>query len=57
MHSASSPRPSARSSVDPADVAAPEGYEVEAVMVGLSFPCGVGFADDGSLVILEGGST
>ena len=26
-------------------------------MVGLSFPCGMGFADDGSLFLLEGGST
>jgi hypothetical protein len=43
--------------VDAADVVAPEGYEVEPVLVGLSFPCGMGFADDGSLFLLEGGST
>ncbi len=43
--------------VDPGDVVAPEGYEVEAVVAGLSFPCGMGFADDGTLFILEGGST
>ncbi len=43
--------------VDPADIETPEGYEVAPVMVGLSFPCGMGFADDGSLFILEGGST
>src|SRR4051812_6027463 len=47
----------ARPAVDPKDVVAPEGYEVEPVLVGLSFPCGMGFADDGSLFILEGGST
>src|SRR5436309_270296 len=47
----------ARPVVDPADVVAPEGYEVEPVLVGLSFPCGMGFADDGSLFLLEGGST
>src|SRR4051812_34103960 len=43
--------------VDPADVIVPQGYEVEPVLVGLSFPCGMGFADDGSLFLLEGGST
>src|SRR5689334_10254179 len=43
--------------VSPADVEVPEGYEVEPVLVGLSFPCGMGFADDGSLFLLEGGST
>lgn len=47
----------ARPTVNAADVAAPEGYLVEAVLVGLSFPCGMGFADDGSLFLLEGGST
>src|SRR4051794_9052473 len=48
---------SARPVVDASDVVAPEGYEVEPVLVGLSFPCGMGFADDGSLFLLEGGST
>src|SRR3954452_1307083 len=47
---------SARPAVDPADVVSPEGYEVGPVMGGLSFPCGMGFADDGSLFLLEGGS-
>ena len=47
----------ARPVVEPADVIAPDGYEVEPVIVGLSFPCGMGFADDGSLFLLEGGST
>ncbi len=45
----------ARPVIDPADVEAPPGYEVE--VVGLSFPCGMDFADDGSLVLLAGGST
>src|SRR5512143_4010460 len=48
---------SARPAVDPADVVVPEGYEIEPVLVGLSFPCGMGFADGGSLFLLEGGST
>ncbi len=47
----------ARRVVDAGDVVAPEGYTVEPVLVGLSFPCGMGFADDGTLFILEGGST
>ena len=47
----------ARRVVDGADVAVPDGYEVEPLVVGLSFPCGMGFADDGRLFILEGGST
>jgi hypothetical protein len=47
----------ARQIVDPADVEVPEGYEVEAVMVGLSVPTGMGFAEDGTLFVLEGGAT
>lgn len=47
----------ARPIVDASDVVTPEGYTVEPVLVGLSFPCGMGFADDGTLFILEGGST
>jgi glucose/arabinose dehydrogenase len=47
----------ARPVIDPADIEAPDGYVVEPVLVGLSFPCGMGFADDGSLFLLEGGST
>jgi glucose/arabinose dehydrogenase len=46
-----------RPKVDPADVVVPEGFQVEAVIAGLSFPTGMGFADDGSLFLLEGGST
>src|SRR4051812_39100568 len=48
---------SARPVVDSADIQVPDGYQVEPVLVGLSFPCGMGFADDGSLFLLEGGST
>jgi hypothetical protein len=47
----------ARSRVDPADIVVPDGYRVEVVLVGLSMPCGVGFVDDGTLYVLEGGST
>ncbi|QEH38446.1 hypothetical protein OJF2_70490 [Aquisphaera giovannonii] len=47
----------ARPILDAADVLVPEGYAVEPVLAGLSFPCGMGFADDGSLFLLEGGST
>lgn len=47
----------ARPVVDAGDVVAPEGYEVEAVLVGLSFPCGMTVADDGAVFLLEGGST
>src|SRR5919206_2539782 len=47
----------ARRVVDGADVVVPPGFEVQPLVVGLSFPCGMGFADDGRLFILEGGST
>src|SRR3954451_13367989 len=47
----------ARPRGDPADVVVPDGYRVEVVLVGLSMPCGMGFADDGTLYVLEGGST
>jgi len=47
----------ARPKVDPGDVQVPDGYSVEAVVAGLSFPTGMGFAPDGTLFILEGGST
>lgn len=46
-----------RSRVQPEYIEVPEGYEIEPVLVGLSFPCGMGFTDDGALVVLEGGST
>lgn len=47
----------ARPKVDSQDVWVPEGYKAEAVMVGLSFPTGMAFADDGTLYMNEGGST
>lgn len=47
----------ARPLLNPDDVWVPKGYKVEVVAAGLSFPTGMGFADDGTLYILEGGST
>lgn len=48
---------SVRPRVNIEDIDVPHGYEIELVLVGLSFPCGMGFSDDGLLVLLEGGST
>ena len=39
-----------RPRVDPADVVVPDGYRVEVVLAGLSFPTGMGFAEDGTPV-------
>ncbi|AKD05060.1 hypothetical protein POKO110462_17865 [Pontibacter korlensis] len=47
----------ARPKVDAADVVVPEGYVVEPVMVGLSFPTDVTFSDDGTIFVSEGGSS
>lgn len=47
----------ARPRVDPGDVAVPDGFEVTVAVVGLSFPTGMGFDTDGTLYLLEGGST
>ncbi len=47
----------ARPKVDPADVWVPDGYQVEAVVVGLSLPTGMNFGADGTLYLMEGGST
>jgi hypothetical protein len=47
----------ARPRVDPRDVVVPEGYQVAVAVVGLSFPTGMGYAPDGTLHLLEGGST
>lgn len=41
--------------VDPADVAVPEGYRVEVVAEGLTFPTDVEFDDQGRLYVLEAG--
>ena len=46
-----------RRKVDPADVSVPEGYEVEAVMVGFSLATDICFANDGTIFISEGGSS
>lgn len=35
----------------------PDGYEVEVLLVGLSMPTGMDSADDGTLYLLEGGTT
>jgi hypothetical protein len=43
--------------VDAGDVRVPEGYEVEAVLVGLTMPTGMKAAADGTLFVLEGGAT
>jgi glucose/arabinose dehydrogenase len=47
----------ARPRIDPADVIVPEGYQVEVVMAGLSFPTDIAFADDGTVFVSEGGSS
>lgn len=47
----------ARPVVDAADVVVPEGYTVEAVMVGLSFPTDIAFDDKGTVFVSEGGSS
>src|SRR3712207_6394935 len=47
----------ARPRVDPADVVVPDGYQVEVVIVGLSFPTDIAFANDGSVFVSEGGSS
>ncbi|MGI9174647.1 MAG: PQQ-dependent sugar dehydrogenase [Rhodothermales bacterium] len=41
--------------VDPADVALPEGYRIEAVATGLTFPTGVAFDDGGAVYVTEAG--
>lgn len=48
---------SARRNVNADDVVVPDGYKVEALLVGLSVPTGIEFADDGTLFIAEGGAT
>jgi glucose/arabinose dehydrogenase len=41
--------------VDPADVALPEGYEIEAVATGLTFPTDVTFDEQGRVYVTEAG--
>ena len=47
----------ARPRLDPADVLLPAGYRAEVVLAGLSMPCGIGVDDEGTVHVLEGGST
>ena len=47
----------ARPRVDPRDLVVPDGYRVEVVVVGLSFPTGMAIGPDGTVFLLEGGST
>ncbi len=42
-------------SIDPGDVAVPEGYRVEVVADGLTYPTGIAIADDGTLYVTEAG--
>ncbi len=44
------PRP-----VDASDVAVPDGYRIEVVATGLTFPSGVAFDDDGRVYVVEAG--
>ncbi|HEX2165343.1 MAG TPA: PQQ-dependent sugar dehydrogenase [Thermoanaerobaculia bacterium] len=41
--------------VDPAGVALPEGYRIEAVATGLTFPTGVAFDGEGGVYVVEAG--
>jgi glucose/arabinose dehydrogenase len=47
----------ARPRLDPGDVFVPEGYRIEVVLAGLSMPCGMTVDDEGTVYVLEGGST
>ncbi|MEX2542964.1 MAG: hypothetical protein WD314_14235 [Trueperaceae bacterium] len=41
--------------VEPGDVALPDGYQIEAVATGLTFPTGVAFDDRGQVYVIEAG--
>ena len=41
--------------IDPGDVAVPEGYRVDVVAQGLTYPTGVAIASDGTLYVTEAG--
>ncbi|MFD3001516.1 PQQ-dependent sugar dehydrogenase [Pontibacter toksunensis] len=47
----------ARPTVDARDVVVPDGYTIEPVMVGLSFPTDIAFDDKGTVFVSEGGSS
>jgi hypothetical protein len=42
-------------SINPADIALPDGYQIELVTDSLTFPTGIAFDDAGSLFIVESG--
>src|SRR4051812_33318049 len=46
-----------RPNIDPGDVKVASGFAVEVVAAGLSFPCGMTVAEDGTIFIAEGGTT
>jgi hypothetical protein len=46
-----------RRRIDPSDVVVPDGYSIEPVIAGLSFPTCLEFGEDGELYIGEGGCT
>ncbi len=46
---------SGRRKIAPADIAVPEGYAVDVVATGLTFPTGVTFDDAGTLYVVESG--
>lgn len=46
-----------RRKVDASNISVPEGYEVEPVMVGFSFPTDICFGEDGTIFVSEGGSS
>ena len=41
--------------INPADVALPGGYRIEAVATGLTFPTGITFDEDGEIYVIESG--
>lgn len=41
--------------INPSDIALPEGYKIEAVATGLTFPTGITFDDDGQVYVIESG--
>jgi glucose/arabinose dehydrogenase len=48
-------RPTSSRIVQPADIALPDGYKIEVVAAGLTFPTGVTFDDDGRVYVVEAG--
>lgn len=46
----------ARPKVDADDIVVPDGYDVTPILVGLTFPTSLAFAEDGTLFVCEAGS-